>query len=300
MLTNDAGFQFEHILTVLQKYFSALHNCDAAVFNAMFHPQGLLLGVGPNHEIVVRDASQFCAGVEARGGSAQLASHDKIISLEMVGSTCATAEVQIALPPAPDSPTPTTDDTLYTDFLTLLKDPVLGWRIISKTYSSRALGAPPSVAHRTEPADVAAVSAALWGGYVAAGRVCDVEGMKRVFHPACRLTFATDQSLVIVSSAEFCDEYVGRRWQRMPHAPYAHLKDDERISGGDTLVSVSFAGPRVARAILKVGYPPFLYTDVLLLLKLDDEWWIVAKSSANQPFFEDESRPVAAGSAAAH
>ena len=55
----------------------------------------------------------------------------------------------------------------------------------------------------------------------------------------------------------------------------------------------------VARVTLKIGYPPFLYHDVLLLLRLAHPlhgragWWIVAKSSANTPLLRDAGAPSA-------
>ena len=47
---------------------------------------------------------------------------------------------------------------------------------------------------------------------------------------------------------------------------YAHLAQDERIASSDTLLDVVFAGPGVAFAFLKIGFPPKLYTDVLSLM----------------------------------
>ena len=94
----------------------------------MWHPQGLLLGVSPGGDVIVRDAETFCTGVVARGasGTNEFTQWDRILSLSMVNATMAAAKVQIALPPAPGSPTPTTEPTLYTDFLVFLRDPAIG------------------------------------------------------------------------------------------------------------------------------------------------------------------------------
>ena len=95
--------------------------------------------------------------------------------------------------------------------------------------------------------------------------------------------------------------------------PWGHSKIEHRArsanadftttsAASDSLLALDFAGPGVCRAILRVGYPPFLYTDVLLLLKQDQQpqqqqrlesaggWWIVAKSSGNVPFLKEEAR----------
>ena len=77
--------------------------------------------------------------------------------------------------------------------------------------------------------------------------------------------------------------------------PPAHTQD-ARASAADTLLSIDVAGPSVARVTLKIGYPPFLYHDVLLLLRLRDQlhgragWWIVAKSSVSSPLLAEEAR----------
>ena len=131
--------------------------------------------------------------------------------------------------------------------------------------------------------------------------------MARFFHPACDLTFALPDGVVVVPSADFC-ERVAARWSMELHRPWAHLRDDPRAAACDSLVSVDFAGPGVCRAVLRIGYPPFLYTDVLLLLRLGAEcegrpggsWWIVAKSSGNVPLLREEARHEAARQHALH
>jgi len=293
-----AGADLDALRATIHDYFSALHECDASAFHRMWHPRGVLLGLSPSGAVVARSADEFCAGVVARGKSPEYAKHDAILSVESLDPSCASAKVCIALPPAPDSPTPTTTPVLYTDFLTLLKDPALGWRVIAKVYSSKPLtapsleGVPPIL-----PGEFGAAAGACWDGYVAAGRACDADAMSKVFHPACSLTFVGDEGVVVVSSEAFCERVSGR-WGMESHKPYAHLRDDPRVASCDSLVSLDFAGPSVCRAMLRIGYPPFLYSDVLLLLKLSSEcrgrdggWWIVAKSSVNVPFLADEARP---------
>ena len=290
------------IRATLAKYFSALHDCDEAAFRGMWHPRGLLLGLGNDGSVVCRDCEAFCASAMARGTSSAYAGHDAVLSVHILDATCASAKVQIALPPAPSSPTPTTEATLYTDWLTLLNDASLGgWRIISKVYASTPLapgegaGSAPITPHLFYD-----LASAVWDGYVAAGRACDTEGMAQVFHPRCNLTFANTDGVTVIACDDFC-AHVGTRWTSAKHRSWAHLKDDPRASAEDTLLSCDFASADVARVTLKIGYPPYLYHDVLLLLRLAcplkgrDGWWIVAKSSASVPFLSEagngEQRP---------
>ena len=289
------------IHAVLETYFAALHECDAAKFHLMFHPRGVLLGLGPTGAVVARTAEEFCAGVVARGSSTEYATHDRVLSLDVIDDTCACAKVQLALPPAPTSPTPTTEATLYTDWVTLLFDAAIdggSWRIISKVYSSAPLGA---AEQQHTPTDFLEAANVLWEGYRGAGRAGDALAMRRVFHPRCNLTFAKPDGVMLINCDDFCETNVGARWEMEMHRPYAHLKDDPRAAASDSLLALDFAGPGVCRAILRVGYPPFLYTDVLLLLKQDQQqqqqqrlesaggWWIVAKSSGNVPFLKEEA-----------
>jgi len=286
------------ISAVCADYFAALHGCDAERFRGMFHPRGVLLGLGPDGAVVRRDSAAFCAGVVARGASNEYAVHDRIVSIEFLGRACASAKVQIALPPAPESPTPTTTAVLYTDFLTLLRDDSIdggAWRVIAKIYSSAPLDDADVRADGVTPADFSDVTRAV-DGYCRSNRRCDGEGMARIFHPACCLTYALPDHLgiVVCDADEFCRVRVAGRWEQPAHRPYAHLRGDPRVAAADTLVSVDFAGPRACRVVLRIGCPPFLWTDVLLCLKLTapvygrDGWWIVAKSSSSVPFLQGE------------
>jgi hypothetical protein len=68
------------------------------------------------------------------------------------------------------------------------------------------------------------------------------------------------------------------------------LKEDPRVGDGDTLVSMEFVTPQLAMVILKVGHPPFLWTDLLTCARIcehgNKRWWIVHKSS------DSESHPL--------
>jgi len=280
------------VRVVISGYFAALHSCDGETFDAVWHPDGKLLGATPEGAVCERGAAEFRAGVVKRGESTseEYTKHDRLLSLNVIDAHTAAAKVQVALPPAPDSPTPSLVPTLYTDVLVLLWEEVHGWRIISKVFAAAPLGE-LAVPRPIEPIHFAEVAQAVWGLYVGGGRECDVDKMRSVFHPVSNLTFSTGGGPVaIIPSAAFC-ERVGTRWSVPEHAKHAHLKDDPRAAACDSLISIDFAGPDVAFVVLKIGYPPFLYTDLLSLIKLEgSKWWIVAKSSCNEPYLAEEAK----------
>lgn len=298
-LEKQQGDQSQEILATVKLYFRSLHTCDGELFHKMWHPHGHLLGASPDGVLVDRNAETFCAGVTARTPSdtPEYLVHDRVLSVNPLDDWTAAVKVQIALPPSPNSPTPTFTPILYTDFLVMLRDKEFGWRVISKVFSGAPLG-DPAVAKKLEPSDFEEATKAVWQGYVAAGRASDSKRMGSVFHPACNLTFVQDGRVVVIDSSTFCNR-VGERWDLEVHRPYSHLKSDPRVSAADTLLGLDFAGPGVALATLKIGYPPFLYTDFLSLLYLSSGvpdlsskpgWWIAAKSSANVPFMLEEAQ----------
>ena len=159
---HDAGIQ-----ATLLNYFTALHECDETAFRAMWHPSGLLLGLAEDGSVVSRDCETFCSSAVARGKSTALADRDAILAVHLLGDTCASAKVQIALPPAPSSPTPTTTPTMYTDWLTLLLDDG-GWRIIAKVFASAPLAVADRSVTAVTPSDMHDVASAVWDGFAAA------------------------------------------------------------------------------------------------------------------------------------
>jgi hypothetical protein len=168
--------------------------------------------------------------------------------------------------------------------------------IISCVESTATASAP---VRKITPSDFGEVTSAVWEGYVAAGRACDSEAMGEVFHPDSRLTYSSGGKINIVTSQDFCS-MVENRWTMDPYRSFSHIKNDPRIAAADSLISADFAGPNMAMVTLDIGYPPFLYHDVLVLLRLSQPisklsdsangWWIVAKSSDHEPWMESERR----------
>jgi hypothetical protein len=178
--------------------------------------------------------------------------------------------------------------------------------VISKIFSGAPLGdetmahkGSPALAKKLDPSDFQEATQAVWHGYFAAGRAGNGKHMASVFHPASNLTFIEDGKLTVIDSKAFCERQEVK-WDMELHRPYKHLRADPRIAAADTLVGLDFAGPGVALATVKIGYPPRLYTDFLSLLYLPGGvpqlnvskpgWWIVAKSCSFVPFMIDETR----------
>lgn len=208
----------------------------------------------------------------------------RLLSLTLISDSCACAKIELA-----------ESSKTVTEFVTMLKEDE-SFVIISSVQSIATTSAP---VRKITPSDFGEVTSVVWEGYVAAGRACDSKAMGEVFHPDSRLTFSSDGKISIVTSQEFCS-MVGNRWTMDTHRSFSHLKNDPRIAAADSLLSVDFAGPNVAMVTLDIGYPPFLYHDVLVLLRLSqpisklsdssDGWWIVAKSSDHEPWMESERR----------
>jgi hypothetical protein len=203
----------------------------------------------------------------------------------------------------------------FAGFLVLLRasddgnDDEVGWKCISAVFSTVT----DATTCQMLPSAFAEVAALTMGGYCVANRACDGALMAAFFHETCRLTFVKGppNKLNIFDAPTFC-QMVEHRYESPMHAPYAHLQHETALlSQTDSLLAVDFCTPDVALVTLRVGHPPFLWTDVLTCAKLpgtgptttangDHEeekedgqrWWIVAKSSESEPFLLDQARPV--------
>ena len=170
---------------------------------------------------------------------------------------------------------------------------VAGWMVLLKT-SGKWQCISAAFSHNTRgavlPEDFRKVTDMTWNGYCAANRACDGVRMAQVFHATCRLTFVSDDDQVqIMDQPSFCD-MVTHRYQQPPHSGY--LQNDPRVAAYDSLVAVEFATPILAMVTLKVGHPPFLWTDYLTVARLESgRWWIVHKSSCHEALLlENEKR----------
>jgi hypothetical protein len=155
------------------------------------------------------------------------------------------------------------------------------WKCISAALSST------KAAKQIQPADVIKVVDLTWNGYRQANRDCDGTAMARAFHETCRLTYVLNGRVEIIDQITFCNKVANRYKQEEAHRPYAHLQNDPcgAVGRQDSLLAVEFAASGdVAMVTLRVGHPPFLWTDLLTCAKIQGQWWICHKSSCNEPF----------------
>lgn len=266
----------------LQNYFDALHSSEAEAFGKMWHPRGELLQPLPEGKLAVLDADTFQGRVTKRAASMSedYVKHDKVLTLTMLDERTAAARVQIVLPAA--------EPMHFVDFLVLLRD-ADGWRIISKAFIGKPLTQAQLAPRPPLPADFAAVAGAVWDGFVAANRAGDAEAMRRVFHKSARVTYATEDGLRVMDLEAFA-AHVRDRWTLPDHLPFARLRGEARAAGADTLLGVEFAGPDLALATVRLGFPPRLYTEALTLARLEGGVWqvIAATTTAGAPFLEEE------------
>ena len=130
-----------HLNGTVVKYLAALHTCDAASFEAVWHPEGQLLGLAADGGLLLLDSDEYKEAVAGRAPSMSEAftQHDRVLSLTVHDGRTATAKVRLALPASAASPaSPAAPAALHTELLVLLRDEACGWRIISKL-QARAL-----------------------------------------------------------------------------------------------------------------------------------------------------------------
>ena len=95
----------------------------------------------------------------------------------------------------------------------------------------------------------------------------DVEAMRRVFHPACRLYAAPGGELRQLDMDSYYDSVRNR--------PSPRALGQVRH---DAILSIAASGEGAATAVLRTARAPRLYTDFLSLLRIDGRWQIVAKT----------------------
>ncbi|MGE0152366.1 MAG: nuclear transport factor 2 family protein [Reyranellaceae bacterium] len=94
----------------------------------------------------------------------------------------------------------------------------------------------------------------------------DVETLRRIFHPACHLSNASDGKLAHDDMETVYARVAARA---------APAKNGE--TRRDTILGIDVSSPVSALARVQIAIGPRLFTDYLNLLKLDGEWRIIAK-----------------------
>jgi hypothetical protein len=192
------------------------------------------------------------------------------------------------------------------------------WKCISIALAPEVEYDEKNAINKVLPDSFSQVTSLVWDGYCHANRCCDGTLMARYFHPTCRLTYKggpnDNHRIVIIESDSFYGMVQDRYSTKHPiHVPYAQWKDDPSVGESDTLHSIEFVTPYLAMVILRVGHPPYLWTDLLTCARIGDndrmdhhvnlvdgvttttvdspqamdrqppKWWIIHKSSESEP-----------------
>ena len=94
---NPAAHMMQAVNACIGRYFHALHKCDGRAFDTMWHPSGMLLGVGPDGKLVARDAAAFRLNMTTRtlSDTAVFTSHDRIDTVSFVAPAVAVVKVRV-------------------------------------------------------------------------------------------------------------------------------------------------------------------------------------------------------------
>ncbi len=111
-------------------------------------------------------------------------------------------------------------------------------------------------------AGVAAVVATYFDGLYHS----DTKWLAQVFHPRAQYVSASDGTLLYRDMDEYFPVVDAR--------PSPASRGEQRR---DEIVSIDFAGPVTARAILRCAIGSRMFTDCLTLIRLDGRWQVISK-----------------------
>lgn len=113
--------------------------------------------------------------------------------------------------------------------------------------------------------DFAGVAAVL-GLYFDGLYFSDTKRLVQVFHPKAQYVSVTDGTLLYRDMAEYFPVVDAR--------PSPASRNEDRR---DEIVSVEFAGPVTARAVVRCSIGTRHFTDFLTLIRLDGRWQVMSK-----------------------
>jgi Putative lumazine-binding len=113
--------------------------------------------------------------------------------------------------------------------------------------------------------DFAGVAAVL-GLYFDGLYHSDTKRLAQVFHPKAQYVSVTDGTLLYRDMAEYFPVVDAR--------PSPASRNEKRR---DEIVSVEFAGPVTARAVVRCAIGSRKFTDFLTLIRLDGRWQVMSK-----------------------
>lgn len=94
----------------------------------------------------------------------------------------------------------------------------------------------------------------------------DTRRLAQVFHPRAQYVCVTDGTLLYRDMAEYFPVVDAR----VSPASKGEVRRDE-------IVSVEFAGPVTARAVVRCALGTRFFTDYLTLIRLDGRWQVISK-----------------------
>lgn len=94
----------------------------------------------------------------------------------------------------------------------------------------------------------------------------DTDRLARVFHPLAQYVCATDGSLLYRTMADYFPVVAAR--------PSPASRGEGRQ---DRILSIEFAGPVTARAVLNCAIGDRFFTDWLTLVQLEGRWQVISK-----------------------
>ncbi len=94
----------------------------------------------------------------------------------------------------------------------------------------------------------------------------DTRALARVFHPRAHYVCVTDGTLLYRDMAEYFPVVDAR--------PAPAARQEPRR---DEIVSIDFAGPSTARAVVRCAIGPRYFTDFLTLIRLEGRWQVISK-----------------------
>lgn len=111
--------------------------------------------------------------------------------------------------------------------------------------------------------DIAGALTDYFDGFYA----CDVDTLKKIFHPACHLYSAT--------AGDFVDNDMVNVYKRIAERESPASRGDSRI---DRILSIDKSDDGTALVKLQIAIGDKLFTDFLSLIHLDGRWQIISKT----------------------
>ena len=111
------------LLSAVDMYFDAIHECDTGKLNTVFHPQSSLFDAD-NGPVFVESIESFSADVGSRTSPASVGQkrEAEIIMIDYLSPISATVKIRIRA-----------HENVFVDHLAFLKGPS-GWQIVSKVW----------------------------------------------------------------------------------------------------------------------------------------------------------------------